>query len=109
MQAERTLPSGFEALGHPVPAYRKQAAYEAMQDMVPSWTTEEKLDAVDKCAFWIERDEPYTAQAVVFDAGTKIARHPSSPVPPLGEPAKRRLDYTGALRLFCTLLTAEYR
>ena len=42
-------PSGFEAMGHPVPEKRLTAGYRAVKDMIPA-TTEDAMTLVGRVA-----------------------------------------------------------
>jgi len=74
---------GMAAMGRPVPAFRKQAGYEAAKDM--GLGTEAAFSVVASMSECLERDLPYEAMA----AGMK------------------RLDLTGTYRLMAYLLTGE--
>lgn len=75
-----TTLSGFNAMGHPIPEPRKQAAYNWLRTM---FSQDEARSLVDAVANKLERDEPYEAQEVVME----------------------HLDLTGAYRLMAVLLT----
>lgn len=78
-----TSPTGFNALGHPVPATRKQAGYElclkmGIQDKDVAW------HLIEDMARLIERDKPFEAQ----------------------ELGLKHLDLTGHYRLMAVLMSA---
>jgi hypothetical protein len=75
--------SGYAALGHPIPEFRKTAALEQVRDMVPGCTTDWAMECIGQVATKLERDEPYDAMSV----GMKY------------------LDITGVYRLMAVLLT----
>ncbi len=75
--------SGFAAMGKPVPAYRRQAAYEHCKLMGLD-DPEKRWDCVNSMAAKLERDEPLFAM----------------------EAGYRYLDVTGCYRLMAVLLTA---
>lgn len=90
-----TIPSGFDAIGKPIPFERRQSAYEAIRrDMVPDATVEEAMSLVNRVADLLERDLPFEATAAATDAG----EYEHTGMPGL------RLDYTGAIRLLAHLL-----
>lgn len=76
--------SGFDAMGKPVPPYRKTAALAHCRAMGLT-DPEDATACVGGMAQQLERDQPYEAMA----AGMKY------------------LDYTGTYRLMAVLLTAE--
>jgi hypothetical protein len=95
--------SGYEAMGHPVPAARMSAAYRAVKEMIPDITTEDAMTLVGRVAGAIERDEPYEAMRLATGApigrGTAAVTEPApSDMPPV------QLDVTGGYRLLAHLL-----
>jgi len=75
-------PTGFDAMGHPVPTDRKEAAYSMVKEM--GITDFDKASTlVGTVANHIERDHPYEAQ----------------------DAACEHLDITGAYRLMAVLMT----
>lgn len=77
-----TTPTGFDAMGHPVPTDRKEAAYSTAKEMGITGF-EEASELVGTMAQCIERDHPYEAEK----AGMKF------------------LDLTGTYRLMAVLMT----
>lgn len=75
--------NGFDAMGKPVPFYRRQAAYDTCREI--GLGTEAAYSAVSGMAEQLGRDQPYEAMA----AGMKY------------------LDLTGTYRVMAVLLTAE--
>lgn len=75
--------SGFNAMGHPVPTYRREAAYEACKEM--GLTQARAVECVNGMAEQLERDKPYEAQAM----------------------GMKHLDLTGTYRAMSVLLSAE--
>ena len=73
---------GFNAMGKPVPFYRRQAGYEHARQM--GLTSDAAFAAVSSMSLFIERDKPYEAM----------------------EAASHYLDLTGNYRLLAVLLTA---
>lgn len=85
-----TMPSEFDALGHPVPMYRRAAAYEHAKAM--GCTDKQKtFSCIQRMADFIERDNPHAAME------TALA-HPTNP--------DGIVDVTGVYRLLAVLLTA---
>lgn len=83
--------SGFEAMGKPVPMYRRAAAYEHAKAM--GCTDKEKTFAcIQRMADYIERDNPHMAMETALG-------HRDNP---LGI-----VDAIGVYRLLSVLLTAE--
>jgi len=82
--------SGWDAMGKPIPGFRKQAAYRAYQEMVPDATTEQAMEAVLRVANALERDQPFNVLGPDSLQNDGI-----------------RLDYTGRVRLIAELLTAN--
>ena len=80
--------SGFEAMGHIVPGFRKSAAQEHMKDMgfTRPGDAELRYDVVSKMSNFIERDNSHQALEVALASG---------------------VDATGCYRLLSVLLTAE--
>ena len=76
------MESGFNAMGQPVPATRKQAAYDCAKEMGIE-SPDERMSLVNAVAEHLERDKPFEAQ----------------------QAALRHLDLTGAYRLMAVLLT----
>ena len=72
-------PSGFAAMGRPVPYERRQAAYNAAQSM----GLKEPFAVVDAMSEQLGRDKPFEAMEV----------------------AAKYVDLTGAYRLMAHLLT----
>ena len=60
---EGELPEGLASYGHPVPAFRKASALRHYRDMNPSISTEDATLDIDKLSNFIERDQPYEAEA----------------------------------------------
>jgi len=81
--------SGMDAMGHPVPGFRRQAAYRAFKDMLPDATNDEAMTAVDRFANALERDEPYRIVGIEHLRGDAV-----------------RLDLTGRIRMMAELLAA---
>lgn len=77
--------SGFGAMGHPIPDYRRQAAYEHCRDI--GLDQERSWEVVNGMAEQLERDKPYEAM----------------------QAASGRIDLTGAYRIMAVLLTTEPR
>ncbi len=75
-------PSGFAAMGHPVPALRKQAGYDCLKEIGVKGAENITL-CIDKMCQALERDKPYEAL----------------------EAARRVVDLTGAYRIMAVLLT----
>lgn len=100
------IPSGFDAMGHPVPADRLSAAYRAVKDMLPGVSTEDAMALVGRVAHHLENDEPYKAMKEA--TGAPLPRHVSSAEPPHRPDPEIgvRLDLTGGYRLLATLLAA---
>lgn len=84
------IPSGYDAMGHPVPAERLSAGYRAVKEMMPDANTEEAMTLVGRVASQIERDDPYGA----------LLDHSQ------GFKTDLRLDLTGRYRLLATLCSA---
>jgi hypothetical protein len=112
-----TVREGFEAMGHPIPEVRRETAYRAIKEMVPSVTNSEAWSLVERMAHHLEDDEPYKALKeateapfsgpppqgrVDFEAGVMVLPDEER-TPYHGQPGLR-LDYTGALRLMASLL-----
>jgi hypothetical protein len=74
--------NGFDAMGKPIPAYRRQAAYDTCRSI--GLDTEAAWSAVNGMAENLERDQPYEAMA----AGMKY------------------IDLTGTYRVMAVILTA---
>lgn len=77
--------SGFEALGHKVPSFRKSAGDAHLKAMGFD-NAERRWDIIAKASNAIERDDPHRALEEMFSL---------------------RLDATGCYRLLAVLLTAE--
>ncbi len=75
--------TGFDAMGHPIPADRKQAAYDTAKQMGIG-TPEDRTELISTMVNHLERDRPFEAQ----------------------EDAAKFLDITGTYRLMAVLLTA---
>lgn len=99
--AAPAVPSGFDAFGHKVPAYRLSAAYDAIREMIPDVATEDAMALVGRVARHIEDDRPYEALRVATEAPLPVAQ--SSPQGPHTPPPGVRLDVTGGYRLLATL------
>lgn len=87
---------GFEALGKPVPMYRRAAAYEHVKAMYGTHPLDKEkafrcIEAMCNC---IERDEPHAAMERAL--GPSMGGHPDGIV-----------DALGVYRLLAVLLTAE--
>lgn len=78
------IANGFDAMGKPIPAYRRAAAYETCKT-IGIEPAERRFDCVDRMASALERDEPHRAMEVGMEY----------------------LDLTGTYRLMAVLLTAE--
>lgn len=88
--------SEFEALGHPVPMYRRSAAYEHVKAMYGDHPMDKEkvfrcIEAMCNC---IERDDPHGAMERAL--GPSMGGHPEGIV-----------DALGVYRLLAVLLTAE--
>lgn len=79
--------SGFEAMGHKVPAFRKSAAQEHMKDMgfTRDGDAEKRFHVVETMSNCIERDNSHQALEACLEMG---------------------VDATGCYRLLAVLLTA---
>ena len=77
--------AGFEAMGKPIPDYRKDAGYQTCRKAF-GMDANKSFGTVQGCADALERDEPYKAMEAAMKYG---------------------LDLTGAYRLMAVLLTAE--
>lgn len=97
-------PSGFDAMGHPVPAYRLSAAYDAVKEMLPGVSTEDAMALVGRVAKHVEDDRPYEALREATDA--PLPRPVSSPQLPYRPLPGFKLDMTGGYRLLATLCAA---
>ena len=75
--------NGFDAMGKPIPFYRRQAGYDTCLEM--GLKSEAAYSAVSGMSEMLERDQPYEAMA----AGMKY------------------IDLTGTYRLMAVLLTAD--
>lgn len=73
---------GFDAMGHPIPADRQQAAYDTAKSMGIE-SPEDRTELVGAMTIHLENDRPFEAQ----EAGLKF------------------LDITGFYRLMAVLLT----
>jgi hypothetical protein len=78
------MESGFDAMGKPIPAFRKEAAYQQAKEMGVD-SADDRMSLVNSVSEHLERDHPYEAQAA----------------------AMQYLDLTGAYRLMAVLLTGE--
>lgn len=103
-----TTLNGFEALGHPVPNDRKEAAYQAVKDMIPGVAAEDAMELVGRVAEHLGRDEPYAALRAA-SGGAPFARNPDTTELPTAPLPKVALDVTGAYRLVAHLLTGPSR
>jgi hypothetical protein len=99
-----TTPDGFEALGHPVPNARKEAAYRALKQMIPGVTTQDAMELVGRVADHLARDEPYAAMHTA-SGGAPLGRNPDTTPLPTDRLPKVALDVTGSYRLLAHLLT----
>ena len=97
MSTATAVPEGFDAMGHPIPKARRESAYQALKQMAPEASTEERMSLVERVADLLERDEPYKAMEEATDAGEYQHR---------GEPGLR-LDLTGTYRIFAHLLATS--
>lgn len=95
-------PTGYEAMGHPIPPERLQGAYTAVKEMVPGVSTEDAMTLVGRVANALERDEPYEALRLATHA--PIERGLAS-LPPESDYPAVALDVTGGYRLMAHLLT----
>lgn len=80
-----TVPSGFDAMGRPIPTARLSAGLAAVRDMWPDIPTVDATALVGAVADRLERDEPYDAMGIARNVG---------------------LDVTGTYRLIAVLLAA---
>jgi hypothetical protein len=78
------IDTGFNAMGKPIPFFRKEAAYKLAKEMGVE-KVEDRFSLVNSVSVCLERDNPFEAQKV----------------------AMKHLDLTGAYRLMAYLLTAE--
>lgn len=78
------MASGFNAMGKPVPYYRRQAAMDHCRQMGLT-DTGKAMSVIDRMSEALARDEPYNAM----------------------EAGMAHLDLTGTYRLMAVLLTAE--
>ena len=80
--------SGFDAMGHAVPAFRRSAAERHMKDMgfIRPGDSELRFSVVSRMADCIERDDSHEALEFALSQG---------------------VDATGCYRLLSVLLTAE--
>jgi hypothetical protein len=106
VQKFKTYPFGMAALGHKVPLHRMEGAFKQFREINPEASTEDITRILGRCVQLIEEDNPYGAQMVLFphnpppgQAGDYRSRHP----PDLF--MHNLLDLTGALRVYCYLLT----
>lgn len=83
--------SGFNAMGKPIPAKSRAAAYRAYKEMVPEATKEQAMHAVSVAANALERDDPFR---VIGTTG-----------PHIDDDKSIKLDLTGRYRLVATLLS----
>jgi hypothetical protein len=79
----KNLETGFNAMGKPIPEYRRRAAYDCAKEMGID-LPDERMALVGAVAERLERDRPYEAQ----------------------QEALKHLDITGTYRLMATLLSA---
>ena len=86
-KADKAIPSGMAAMGHPIPLPRKQAAFDTLREMNMLASADEIVDLIDRMSEQLERDRPYQAQYIAMES--------------------KLIDYTGALRLYATLLAAD--
>jgi len=103
--ATATIPSGFDAFGHPVPAHRLTSAYNAVKEMIPDISTEDAFSIVGKCANCIERDQPFEILGSVTQEQAIInwLKTGRGNAQVLG-PHLSRIDLTGRYRLLAVLL-----
>lgn len=92
----KPYPDGFEAMGQPVPNFRRAVAYRHVQQMAPEWSNDKVMHIVDSVANALERDEPYEARDLAM--GHK---------PGTERTLDNGLDLTGAYRLFAVLLSGQ--
>ena len=74
---------GYNAVGEPIPHYRRSAGLRCVREMVPDMGTEEAHGLVERTANALERDDLFMAQRAAMSG----------------------LDLTGAYRLLAVLLT----
>ena len=89
---EKTLPgvpTGMNALGHPVPFKRQDKAYRTVQKMMPNIDKKTAYGIVSYCSEQIMRDKPFEIVGRVEPAHKGLAR----------------LDLTGRYRLLAELCT----
>lgn len=86
-EPEEPTPSGFDAMGRPIPLDRRSNALNAVRDMAPALSTEEAMNLIEAVARHLERDQPYEAMKA----------------------ARRALDITGSYRLVSILLASRVR
>ena len=79
------VPSGWDAMGNPVPDRRKSVALSHLREMNPHLSTEEEMGVVGRVSAAIERNEPFDAM----------------------EQAREVVDTTGAYRLLAVICTAK--
>lgn len=110
VQKIKTYPSGMAALGHKVPLHRMEAAFKQFREINTSASTQDITRILGRCARLIEEDNPYGAQMVLFphnpppgQAGEEAGDYRSRRPPNLF--MHNLLDLTGALRVYCYLLT----
>lgn len=97
-------PSGMQALGVKVPSRRLTAALDRLRELAPDLSTENALALIGKAAFYIEEDQPYKAQRVLFQDAPNWNN--SSMAPPSVEfPCESPLDLCGSLMIYSYLLT----
>lgn len=83
MTSEKKADDGFDAMGKPVPQYRRQAGYDTCKDMGLN-RAEDRWSVVNGMAEQLERDKPHEAMEI----GMKY------------------LDLTGTYRLMAVLCTS---
>lgn len=93
---EGELPEGLASYGHPVPSFRKASALRHYRDMNPDISTEQATLDIDKLSNFIERDQPYEAEAY-WRQEMDGAGYQSNP--------RRDLDLCGYYRLLACLMT----
>lgn len=79
------VPTGWNAIGEPVPDRRKSIALSHLREMNSNLSTEEEMSVVGRVAAAIEQDKPFEAMK---QAGEVV-------------------DTTGAYRLFAVLCTSK--
>lgn len=65
-------PSGFNAMGHPIPLDRASEALQHLRIMWPDITTEKAMEIVGQMSEALRRDDPYGAQKAGMKAGLDL-------------------------------------